>query len=446
MASLMVENPVAKGVPRGARDRRPAREVAVERASDLLDAISEAATIRAARDRAHSERAVPDRMSGYLTGGSVVVALGAWLLAAPPAVIPLGLLVACVAAHAAAASIEFEIGPGTALPTTPVLWVSLFLLPPQLVPIVALAGLMIAAFVARLRDPDRRERLPVLAGSAWHAVGPALVFALAPARGLDPEALGVYALALGAQFGCDAAASWVRNCYGLGVPARKLAEALRFTFLTDLMLAPIGVAAALAAPASVGALLFLAGPILLLAMLQRDRERHIDRAVLLSEAFTESADSARRDVLTGLRNRLAWEEAMVHHSERPVPVGIVLADVDGLKATNDALGHDAGDRLLVTIAKAILDATPAEGGAIAARLGGDEFGILLPGALAGRAEAIARTLQRSLGGAPIAPSGTPVSASIGYGLARSGAALSFASREADRRVYDEKARKDVGRR
>ena len=145
------------------------------------------------------------------------------------------MLAACVAAYVAAASIEFEIGPGTALPTTPVLWVSLFLLPPQLVPIVALAGLMIAASAARLRDPDRRERLPVLAGSAWHAVGPALVFAMAPARGLALDALGVYALALGAQFGCDAAASWVRNCYGLGVPVRKLAEALRFTFLTDLM-------------------------------------------------------------------------------------------------------------------------------------------------------------------------------------------------------------------
>ncbi len=446
MASIMLGNPVATGVPRGARNRQPAREVAVERASDLSEAISEAATISEARDRAHSERAVPDRRSGYITGGSLVLALGAWLLLAPPAAIPVGLLAACAAAHAAAASIEFEIGPGTALPTTPVLWVSLFLLPPQLVPIVALMGLIGAAWAARLRDPYRRERLPVLAGSAWHAVGPALVFSLAPARGLGAEVIGVYGLALGAQFGCDAAASWVRNCYGLGVPARKLAEALRFTFLTDLMLAPVGVAAALVAPGSVGALVLLAGPILLLAMLQRDRERHIDRAVLLSQAFTESADSARRDVLTGLRNRLAWEEAMVHHSARPVPVGIVLADVDGLKATNDARGHDAGDRLLVTIAKTILEATPAEGGAIAARLGGDEFGILLPGALAGRAEAIARTLQRSLGGTPGTPSSTPVGASIGYGLARSGAALSVASREADRRVYDEKARKDVGRR
>ena len=277
-------------------------------------------------------------------------------------------------------------------------------------------------------------------------MGPAFVFAFAGSRGLSVEALGVYALALGAQFGFDTVASWVRNCYGLGVPTGKLAGALRFTFLSDLMLAPIGVAAALAAPGSAGALLFLAGPILLLAMLQRDRERHIDRAVLLSEAFTQSADRARRDVLTGLRNRLAWEEAIVPYTEKAAPVGVVLADVDGLKATNDALGHDAGDRLLVAVAKAILAATPAEGGAIAARLGGDEFGILLPGALAGRTEAIAAALQRSLGGAAGSPDDPPGSASIGYGLARSGATLSLASLEADRRVYDDKARKDVGRR
>ncbi len=428
------------------RDRLPAQEIPIGRDSDLIEAIDEAATIRAARRRAHSERGVPDRMSGYVTGGSFALTLGAWLIISPPPAFSVALLVACVAAHAVASRIEFEIGPGTSLPTTPVLYVSLFLLPPQLVPIVVLAGLLTAALFARLRDPDRRERIPVLAGSSWHSVGPALVFALFGARGLAPEALGVYGLALMAQFGCDAAASWVRNCYGLGLPTAKLAGALRFTFLSDLMLAPIGMAAALAAPGSAGALLFLAGPILLLAMLQRDRERHIDRAVVLSEAFTQSADRARRDVLTGLRNRLAWEEAIANHSEKLAPVGVVLADVDGLKATNDALGHDAGDRLLVAMAEAILRATPADGGAVAARLGGDEFGILLPGALAGRTESIADALQRSLAGAPKTPDDQPVRASIGYGLARSGATLSFASQAADRRVYDDKARKDVGRR
>jgi hypothetical protein len=140
MTSILADHPVSKGGAHRTRDRLPAQGIAVERDSDLIEAISEAATIRAARDRAHSERAVPDRMSGYLTGGSFALTLGVWLLLAPPASIPIGLLVACVAAHAAAASIEFEIGPGTALPTTPVLWVSLFLLPPQLVPIVVLAG------------------------------------------------------------------------------------------------------------------------------------------------------------------------------------------------------------------------------------------------------------------------------------------------------------------
>jgi diguanylate cyclase (GGDEF)-like protein len=384
-------------------------------------------------------------MSGYLTGGSFVLALSVWLILFPPATVPIGVLVACVAAHAFAGAIEFEIGPGTAVPTTPVLYVSLFLLPAQLVPLVPLAGLLIAAGYARLRDPERRERLSVLAGSSWHAFGPAIVFALAGRPVLGPEAILILGLALAAQIGCDAAASWVRNCYGLGVPAGKLLGALRFSILADLTLAPVGVAAAYAAPDSVGALLFLVGPILLLAMLQRDRERQIDRAVVLSEAFTASADRARRDVLTGLRNRLAWEEALADHAGRSTPVGVVLADVDGLKATNDTLGHDAGDRLLISIAHVIAEATPADGGAVAARLGGDEFGILLPGALSARTTKIADALQRMLGGSRISPDGLAMSASVGRGVARNGTTISEAFQEADRGVYGDKARRAMGR-
>ncbi len=416
-----------------------------ERDPDLIEAIDVAATIRDARDRAHSDRRVPDRMSSLLTGGSFALVLACWLLAAPVASFPLGILAACILAHTVAASIEFEIGPGTALPTTPVLYVALFLLPPQLVPVVPFAGLIAAAVIARLRDPDRRERLSVLAGSSWHAMGPAAVFAVFSQRGLGLEALGVYALAIGAQFGCDAASSWIRNCYGLGVSTRKLVDALRFTFLADLTLAPIGIAAAVAAPGSVAALLFLVGPTVLLLMLQKDRERNIDRAVVLSEAFTQSADRARRDVLTGLRNRLAWEEAIAHHTARQSPVGVVLADVDGLKATNDALGHDAGDRLLVAIAHIIAEAAPGDSGAIAARLGGDEFGILLPGSLAGRTTRIAETLRRSLRGADGTIDGPSVSASIGYGVARNGSAISSAFAEADRGVYDDKSSRSIGR-
>jgi diguanylate cyclase (GGDEF)-like protein len=428
------------------RLRHPVRvHDAAERDSDVVEAISEATTIRDARGRAHSERSIPDRMSGYMTGGSFVLALLLWLVIAAPSSWPLGLLAACIAAHAVAASIEFEIGPGVALPTTPVLFASLFLLPPQLVPVVPLAGLIIASYVARVRDPARHERLPVIAGSAWHAMGPAVVFAYAGPTGLGPHTVAVCAAALAAQYFCDAVSSWVRNCYGMGLPTGKLAGALRFTFIVDLSLAPVGVAAAMAAPGSPVALLLLAGPFALLAVMERDREHQIDRAVILSDAFTASADRARRDVLTGLRNRLAWEEAIAKHSQKAAPVGVVLADVDGLKAANDALGHDAGDRLLVAVATAISSATPAEGGAVAARLGGDEFGILLPGELAGLTAGIAEALQRSLSGAN-SSDGSLVSASVGYGVARNGARLSLASIVADRGVYYDKARKEVGRR
>jgi diguanylate cyclase (GGDEF)-like protein len=445
MASVEIDRPVAV-TPH--RNRHPllAWSSPAERDPDLIEAISETATIRAARDRAHTDRAMPDRMSGFLTGGSFVLDVTAWLVLVPVSTLPIALLLACCAAHVAASSIEFEIGPGIALPTTPVLFFSLFVLPPQLVPLVPFVGLTGAAIFARLRDPERRERFSVLAGSSWHAVGPALVFAALPARAIGVDLALVYVLALAAQFACDAAASWVRTCWGLGVPWRKLADALRFTFLADVTLAPIGVAAALAASHSIAGLLFLVGPIGLLLMLQRDRERHIDRAVVLSEAFTQSADRARRDVLTGLRNRLAWEEAIAHHTTRAGSVGVVLADVDGLKATNDALGHDAGDRLLQAIARMIADVSPSDGAATVARLGGDEFGVLLPGPLAGKSQKVAEALQRSLNGSTHTVDGQRMSASIGFGVARYGWDLATAFGKADRAVYDDKASRSLGRR
>lgn len=412
----------------------------------LMRAVDEASLIKDGRDITHATTPVPDRMSGWVLGGSFVLALGLWFALVPPAALPLGALAFCISVHALAASVEFETSTGWAIPTTPVLVVSLFVLPPQLVPLVALGGLLVASgVIRRLRDPGRRERLPVLAGSAWHSMGPAVVFAIAGVTSPSLGALPILALALGAQYVCDFGATWIRNCYGLGVPTVKLVQALRFTFAVDLMLAPLGLAAAFAAPGSPIGLLFLVGPTLLLAMLQRDRENHISRSVMLSEAFARSADKARRDALTGLRNRLAWEEALVRYAESPSSVAVILADVDGLKATNDALGHDAGDRLLIGIAALIAQVTPSDSDAIAARLGGDEFGILLPGGLAGEAKRIADQLRASMELACVDGLRT-ISASIGYGVAPTGAMLSFAFVEADRGVYEDKSARSVGRR
>ena len=86
-----------------------------------------------------------------------------------------------------------------------------------------------------------------------------------------------------------------------------------------------------------------------------------------------------RDPLTGLpthlllRDRLTHALARAHRHERPLAV--MLLDVDGFRAINDAFGFEAGDRVLSAVA-ARLNST-LRGGDTASRLGADEFGLLL---------------------------------------------------------------------
>lgn len=84
------------------------------------------------------------------------------------------------------------------------------------------------------------------------------------------------------------------------------------------------------------------------------------------------------DLLTGLYNRRFYEEELqkLNSDEKYLPLTIIMADVNGLKLTNDVFGHEAGDTLLVAISK-ILKSVCREKDVIA-RVGGDEFVILLP--------------------------------------------------------------------
>lgn len=86
-----------------------------------------------------------------------------------------------------------------------------------------------------------------------------------------------------------------------------------------------------------------------------------------------------RDPLTGLptrlilRDRLEHALARSHRHERPVAV--MLLDIDGFRAINDAFGYAAGDRVLAAVASR-LNST-LRSGDTAARLGADEFALLL---------------------------------------------------------------------
>jgi len=93
---------------------------------------------------------------------------------------------------------------------------------------------------------------------------------------------------------------------------------------------------------------------------------------------TESRDS-RRDALTGLPNRRAFEERLPIELARAArskqPLALVLLDLDGFKGVNDRLGHPAGDEVLRAVAR-ILDSSRTADDCF--RIGGDEFAILMP--------------------------------------------------------------------
>lgn len=103
---------------------------------------------------------------------------------------------------------------------------------------------------------------------------------------------------------------------------------------------------------------------------------------------------ARHDALTGLPNRLDFR-AQLDESVKGLlsggrPCAVMLLDLNGFKAINDTLGHQAGDQLLRELAERLRQ----RAGRVAtiARLGGDEFAVLAPGMGDGAARALARRL------------------------------------------------------
>jgi len=100
----------------------------------------------------------------------------------------------------------------------------------------------------------------------------------------------------------------------------------------------------------------------------------------LHELAKSVAKDANEDALTGLSNRRHFEVELKTWIENLKKYGTEFAtfyiDLDRFKFVNDTLGHDAGDRMLVSVANMLRDVTDKSD--LVARLGGDEFVILKP--------------------------------------------------------------------
>jgi diguanylate cyclase (GGDEF)-like protein len=153
----------------------------------------------------------------------------------------------------------------------------------------------------------------------------------------------------------------------------------------------------------------------------------------LKAAAEQHASLARMDPLTGLGNRLAWDEALVRAQEQVDNGGcvtVITLDIDGLKQVNDTAGHAAGDALLSRCAQIIRE--NVRGDDVCARLGGDEFAVLIPHPEE-LAEHLLVALRDRLNGA--ASNVETAAASIGMATAPPGGRVADAVREADLAMY-----------
>ncbi|WP_375465858.1 diguanylate cyclase domain-containing protein [uncultured Methylobacterium sp.] len=115
---------------------------------------------------------------------------------------------------------------------------------------------------------------------------------------------------------------------------------------------------------------------------------------------TLAADRARHraefDGMTGLANRLRFEDRLAGLCGSNRAGLLILVDLDGFKPVNDTFGHAAGDACLKEAAQRLAGVCRAAD--LVARIGGDEFAVLIAGSLdAAAADALAQRIIRALG-------------------------------------------------
>lgn len=142
------------------------------------------------------------------------------------------------------------------------------------------------------------------------------------------------------------------------------------------------------------------------------------------------------DSLTGLYNRVYLEEEIKRlDTDRQLPIGIIMVDINRLKLINDAYGHPMGDQLLKTSSSVLKDVCRKED--IIARWGGDEFVIFLPKTSVKEIEAIKKRIIEQCKRTKVCS--IPLSMAIGFSVkTRADQDIMKVFKEAEDNMYQNK--------
>ena len=243
------------------------------------------------RNRSQVRARGRERAVEQLTGGAfLLVAVAMALYLGSPRSLDVVTVATLGVAYVIACRAKFDIADGYTVPTELVLVPMLFLLPTPVVPLVVSLSWLLGRLIDYATGRTSVHRAFHVFGDCWHAVGPALVIALAGAQVFSWDSWPVYLLALLAQFAFDFAAAAVRARLIDGASPATVLRMIVPVYGLDAALAPVGLLAAAAAVALGPGVALLVIPLAgVLSILSRERQTRIDQALALSEAYQGTA-------------------------------------------------------------------------------------------------------------------------------------------------------------
>jgi diguanylate cyclase len=155
---------------------------------------------------------------------------------------------------------------------------------------------------------------------------------------------------------------------------------------------------------------------------------------------------AKTDALTGLPNRLAFEdffgEAQLAAAKSGRPLSVLLIDVDHFKRFNDDFGHGVGDQVLRLIAKVLRERVRDQD--LPARYGGEELVAVFPGSDLKACAAVGEAIRRLISECQITRRSTGevlpgITVSIGAAQLQPGESMADLIERCDRALYKAKA-------